>query len=193
MKNIISFMHVSLDGFVAGPNGEMNWIKVDEEIFDQVGRRVSESDTALYGRVTYEMMENYWPAAGEAPDASKHDREHSAWYNQAKKIVLSHTLKGAVLKNTTIISDHLSDNLRNLQQTEDGGGKEILLFGSPSATHSLMQLDLIDGYWLFVNPIILGKGIPLFSGIKDKINLRLLSTQEFSCGVTALDYLVDRK
>ena len=60
-------MHISLDGFVAGPNGEMNWIKVDEEIFDHVGKRISESDTALYGRVTYQMMENYWPTAGDKP------------------------------------------------------------------------------------------------------------------------------
>jgi dihydrofolate reductase len=67
MKKIISFMHISLDGFVAGPNGEMNWIKVDEEIFDHVGKRISEGDTALYGRITYQMMENYWPAAGDKP------------------------------------------------------------------------------------------------------------------------------
>ena len=76
MRKIISFMHVSLDGFVAGPNGEMNWIKVDEEIFDYVGKRIGESDTALYGRVTYDMMEGYWPTAGDGPDASKHDIEH---------------------------------------------------------------------------------------------------------------------
>src|SRR5476651_118507 len=65
MRKVISFMHISLDGFVAGPNGEMNWIKVDEEIFDYVGKRISETDTALYGRVTYQMMENYWPTAEE--------------------------------------------------------------------------------------------------------------------------------
>jgi len=83
MRTIISFMHISLDGFVAGPNGEMNWIKVDEEIFDHIGKRISESDTALYGRATYEMMENYWPAAGDEPGASKHDIEHSKWYKKS--------------------------------------------------------------------------------------------------------------
>ena len=59
MRKIISFMHISLDGFVAGLNGEMDWIKVDEEIFDYVGKRISEGDIALYRRVTYQMMENY--------------------------------------------------------------------------------------------------------------------------------------
>src|SRR6478752_4593165 len=108
MRKIISFMHISLDGFVAGSNGEMNWIKVDEEIFDHVGKRIDQSDTALYGRVTYDMMQSYWPTAGDEPDASKHDIEHSSWYNQAHKIVLSKTLKAADLVNTTIISNNLA-------------------------------------------------------------------------------------
>src|SRR5690349_7313943 len=93
MRSLIFFMHTSLDGFVAGANGEMNWIKVDEEIFDFVGTMTEQSDTALYGRVTYEMMEGYWPKAGEQPGASKHDKEHSAWYNSVSKVVLSRTMK----------------------------------------------------------------------------------------------------
>jgi dihydrofolate reductase len=190
MRKIISFMHVSLDGFVAGPNGEMNWIKVDEEIFDYVGKRIAETDTALYGRVTYQMMESYWPTAGDGPDASKHDIEHSAWYKKAHKIVLSKTLKGEGLTNTTIISDNLVDRINELKQQP---GTEIALFGSPTATHALIQLGLIDGYWLFVNPVILGQGIPLFTDIKDKIKLKLLTTRQFTSGVTELNYMVEDK
>ena len=189
MRKIFSFMHMSLDGFVAGPHGEMNWIKVDEEIFDYVGQRIGEGDTALYGRVTYQMMENYWPTAGDKPGASKHDIEHSKWYSQVHKVVLSKTMKDVDLANTTIISDNLSDRINELKQLE---GKDILLFGSPTATHSLIQQDLIDGYWLFVNPIILGQGIPLFVDIKDKIKLKLLTTRRFTCGVTELNYIVER-
>ena len=189
MRKIISFMHISLDGFVAGPNGEMNWIKVDEEIFDHVGKRIGEGDTALYGRVTYQMMENYWPTAGDEPTASKHDIEHSKWYNKVHKVVLSRTLKETGLNNTTIISDNLSESMNEIKHQ---GSKDILLFGSPTATHSLIQLNLIDGYWLFVNPIVLGRGIPLFTDIKDKIKLKLLNTRRFTSGVTELDYIVDR-
>jgi dihydrofolate reductase len=189
MRKIISFMHISLDGFVAGPNGEMNWIKVDEEIFDHVGKRISETDTALYGRVTYEMMEGYWPAAGDQPHASKHDKDHSQWYKKAHKLVLSKTLKDADLTNTTIISDNLTERINAIKGQ---AGKEILLFGSPTATHSLMQENLIDGYWLFVNPIILGQGIPLFIGSKDKTGLKLLTTRPFTSGVTELNYIVDK-
>lgn len=182
-------MHISLDGFVAGPKGEMDWIKVDEEIFDHVGKRISETDTALYGRRTYQMMENYWPNAADQPNASQHDIEHSKWYKNAHKVVLSKTMKDPDLNNTTLISDNVSQSLNNIKQTP---GSEILLFGSPTATHFLIQEDLIDGYWLFVNPIILGEGIPLFTDIKNKIKLNLLSTRPFACGVTELSYVVER-
>lgn len=183
-------MHISLDGFVAGPNGEMNWIKIDEEIFDHVGKRISEGDTALYGRVTYEMMENYWPAAGNKPTATRHDIEHSKWYNKVHKVVLSKTMNSEGLVNTELISDNILDKINAIKQQP---GNDILLFGSPTATHTLIQLNLIDGYWLFVNPIILGQGIPLFVDIKDKIKLKLLTTRQFTCGVTELDYIVDKQ
>jgi dihydrofolate reductase len=193
MRKIISFMHISLDGFVAGLNGEMDWIKVDEELFDYVGKRISEGDTALYGRATYQMMENYWPTAADKPTATKHDIEHSKWYSKVHKVVLSKTMKEAGLTNTKIISDNLSDRINEIKQSRNGGSEDILLFGSPTATHSLIQMNLIDGYWLFVNPIILGQGIPLFVDIKDKIKLKLLTTtRQFTSGVTELNYAVDR-
>lgn len=181
-------MHMSLDGFVAGLNGEMDWIKVDAEIFDFVGQRIGNGDTALYGRVTYQMMENYWPTAASKPMATKHDIEHSKWYSKVNKVVLSKTMKDTGLNNTKIISDNLVDRLREIKEP---AGEDILLFGSPTATHSLMQLDLIDGYWLFVNPIILGRGIPLFKDINEKIRLNLLTSRRFSCGVTELNYFVN--
>lgn len=183
-------MHISLDGFVAGPNGEMDWIKINEEIFDHVGKRISEGDTALYGRVTFQMMENYWPTAAEKPNATKHDIEHSKWYSTVHKVVLSKTMQDGNSPNRTIIGDNLLEKINELKQRE---GKDILLFGSPTATHALIQLNLIDGYWLFVNPVILGKGIPLFVDIKEKIKLTLLTTRQFNCGVTELNYIVEGK
>ena len=182
-------MHISLDGFVAGPNGEMDWIKVDEEIFSHVGKRIGEGDTSLYGRKTYEMMEGYWPTAADKPNASQHDIQHSAWYAKVHKLVLSTTLKETDRVNTTVINSNLADRINEIRQQ---GNKEILLFGSPTATHALMQQGLIDGYWLFVNPVILGKGIPLFEHINEKIKLTLLGTRHFSSGVVELNYTVNR-
>ena len=179
-------MHISLDGFVAGPKGEMDWIKIDEEVFDYVGKRISKGDSALYGRITYEMMENYWPNAGDKPNATKHDIEHSRWYNKVKKFVLSNTMKNEGSNNTVIISN-IPEGINEIRNQE---GDEILLFGSPTTAHSLMKLKLIDGYWLFVNPVILGRGIPLFTDVKEKIDLKLLTTtRQFTCGVTELNYL----
>src|SRR6187399_3711164 len=116
MRKIISFMHISLDGFVAGPNGELSWAKVDEKIFDHVGKRISEGDTALYGRVTYQLMESYWPTAADKPNASKHDIEYSKWYSKVHKVVLSKTIKEAGLTNTKIISNNLSDRINEIKK-----------------------------------------------------------------------------
>ena len=179
------FIHTSLDGFVAGPNGEMDWINADEEIFDYAGQRTNEADTALYGRVTYQMMESYWPTAAQLPTATKHDVEHSRWYNKVAKVVLSRTLKGENLTNTLIIDGNLAAEIVKLKQE---AGKDILMFGSPTAAHSLMAEKLIDDYWLFVNPILLGRGIPLFNGVKEKSALKLVASNIFSSGVVCLHY-----
>ncbi len=116
MRTLVSFMHVSLDGFVAGPNGEMDWIKVDDEIFDYAGDRTDKSDTALYGRVTWEMMEAYWPTAADGPNPSKHAIHHSAWYKKVDKVVLSNSMKGTQLPNTIIIGDDVEHRIKALKQ-----------------------------------------------------------------------------
>ncbi len=180
-------MHSSLDGFVAKVNGEMDWITVDDEIFEFVTTMTDQADTALYGRVTYEMMEDYWPNAADRPDASKHDKEHSVWYNNVQKVVLSKTISEVGLKNTKVISDNLYENINNLKQQP---GKNILIFGSPGAFNSLLNTGLIDDYWIFVNPIILGQGIPLFKNVFDIIRLRFVESKIFMSGVNALHYSV---
>lgn len=192
MRKLISFMHISLDGFVAGPNGELNWVTINEELFGHVGKRIQKGDTALYGRVTYQMMESYWPTAGTKPGATKHDIEHSQWYTGIRKIVLSKTLQGKDLNNTKIIGDNIAEEINAVKNSSGTEVEDILVFGSPGATHALMQLGLIDGYWLFVNPVILGQGIPLFSGVQEKTKLKLLNTTQFSFGVTELNYVVER-
>lgn len=185
MGRIVLFMHVSLDGFAAGPKGEMDWIHVDQEIFDFGAERITKTNTALYGRVTFLMMESYWPTAADKPGASKHDISHAAWYKTAHKIVLSTTLNPAEHANTTVIADDFAMALRRIKRDTDG---EILLFGSPSTAHTLLAKNLIDEYWLFVNPVILGDGIPVFKGLQEKQPLKLLNTHFFSSGVVCLDY-----
>ena len=192
MRKIVSFVHVSLDGFVASTKeGEhsLGWISISEDLFRHVEQRIQRTDTALYGRVTYEMMESYWPTAADQPDASDHDRAHSRWYKSARKVVLSKTLSQDSHPDIDIISSNLSEQIGALKK---GEGSEILVFGSPSATHALMAEDLIDEYWLFVNPILLGQGIPLFKNIQDRTALKLVDSKIFPSGVVGLQYEVKR-
>jgi dihydrofolate reductase len=188
MRKIILSVHVSLDGFVAGPGGEMDWIKLDDEMFDLVGSFTNEADTALYGRVTWEMMDNYWPTAADKPNATKHDIEHSRWYNKVDKLVLSKTMRGKKADKIKFISDNVFSEINSFKQAP---GKNVMIFGSSTAAHSLMEYNLIDEYWLFVNPILLGQGIPLFANIKTRINLKPLETKVFPCGVTTLHYAIE--
>jgi dihydrofolate reductase len=188
MGKLVSFMHTSLDGFVATLKGEIDWITVDKEIFEYSGTRITHADTGLYGRVTFELMESYWPTAADNPAATKHDIDHSAWYKKVPKVVLSKTMQGENLVNTTIISDNLSASINKMKQ---GTEKEIVMFGSPGATQSLMSENLVDEIWMFINPILLGEGIPFFKNSKEKTKLKLLESHAFTNGVVCVHYEIN--
>ena len=185
MGRIIAFMHVSLDGFVAGPNGEMNWIQTPPEMFEFTGQRINRSDTALYGRKTFQMMEGYWPVADQQPNATRHDIEHAHWYRQVRKVVVSKSMGASENASVRVIGGDLSREVEEVKHSTD---HEILMFGSPTATHALMAQNLIDGYWLFINPVLLGQGIPLFKDIRTITELRLLDSTKLDSGVVALNY-----
>ncbi len=185
MKKLVLLMHTSLDGFACGPNGEMDWIKVDDEMFDFLGKMIDEADTALYGRPTYDIMQQYWPAAGDQPGASKHDKQHSLWYNRVQKVVISRSLKESKPDKTKIISENIPGEIMNLKKE---AGKSIMMIGSPSISQLLTQHKLIDEYWINVNPVILGSGKPLFKDVKEKLNLELVTTKTFVSGVVGLHF-----
>jgi len=167
----------------------MNWITVDAEIFDYTATLTDNADTYLMGRATYQMMEAYWPKAGEQPNASKHDIEHSKWYNNVHKVVISKSLHEQSLPNTTIVGKNLEQEVLELKKLP---GKDIIMFGSPTAAHYLMKHDLIDEYGLFVNPVLLGHGIPMFHDIDGILNLKPSSRRAFSSGVICLRYQRNR-
>jgi len=178
-------MHVSLDGFVAGPNGEIDWIFLDDEMVEDVHDLVSKADTALFGRVTYHIMEDYWPTAANRPGATKHDREHSSWLSLASKIVFSRTLKKVNWHYTRIVNGPVSEEIAELKKQP---GKNLILFASPGLASTFMNLNLIDEYWFNVNPILLGEGIPLFKNLSDMRTLKLLDSKTYKQGVVNLHY-----
>jgi dihydrofolate reductase len=185
MAKLISSILVTLDGFAAGPKGELDMFPVGEEFFELSEQLTQQAEAALYGKGTYQIMSSYWPNAGSQPDASKHDKQHSEWYNRVDKYVLSTTLKEVTDPKTKIISTNVVEEINKLKQQKQ---KAIQIFGSPGAVRSLMQLNLIDEYWIFTAPILIGKGLPLFTGIKQRVKLKLLSTKAFASGITASHY-----
>ncbi|MFN8453196.1 MAG: dihydrofolate reductase family protein [Anaerolineae bacterium] len=190
MRKVVVFMHISLDGFAAGPNGELDWISYNEELERYAEEVVSTVGSPLYGRVTYHMMESYWPTVLTDPAASKHALEHAQWVENVPKIVFSKTLDQVEWNNTRLIKNNIAEEVAKLKQQP---GKDLVIFGSPGLTHTFMRLGLIDEYRLTVNPVILGRGIPLFKNINDRIDLKLLETKTFQSGVIGLHYQSDKK
>jgi dihydrofolate reductase len=185
MRNVILLMHVSLDGFVARPNGDLDWIRFDDQLADDVAALTATADTALFGRVTYQMMAGYWPTAAESPTATQHDIDHARWVNHAPKIVFSRTLDHVDWANSRIVRDDIPEEIARLKQQP---GKHLLMIGSTATAQAFMRLGLIDEYRINVNPVVLGSGVPLFAGLQNTIDLQLLHAKPYASGVVGLHY-----
>jgi dihydrofolate reductase len=189
MRNIISLAHISLDGFMAGPGGNMDFVVFNDELADHTYPLIGSVDLAVYGRVTYELMEGYWPTAGDAPDASAHTKSHARWYKGVKKIVASRTLATSKDSNVRVVGDDVVGALRAEKQTAGG---DIMIFGSPTLTRALAAAGLVDEWRLSLQPVILGDGLPLFGKREERTRLELRSSKTFGSGVIAVHYLTKR-
>lgn len=185
MRKIIFLMHVSLDGYVAGPNGEMDFILYDEELEKYSHDLHEQTDTAIYGRVTYEMMQGYWLTVFDNPESTEGDLNHGKWYRDATKIVISGSMQSSDQPNTIIIGDNIAEKINRMKQE---AGKDMWLLGSPSAAQTFMELDLIDEYRLNVNPVLLGGGKPLYGVLDARLPLKLIEARAFKSGVVGLRY-----
>ncbi|MGH2479865.1 MAG: dihydrofolate reductase family protein, partial [Ktedonobacteraceae bacterium] len=165
--------------------GELEWAIVDEELNPYVDALFKKVDMALFGRVCYLGMQSYWPTVLTDPEATPRDRAHARWIEDIPKIAFSRTLSSADWKNSRLIKDQIPEEIAALKREP---GRDLMIFGSPTLTHSFMRLGLIDEYRLFLNPIVLGGGIPLFQDIKDWTKLKLLETKTFQAGVVGLHY-----
>jgi dihydrofolate reductase len=173
---------MSLDGFMAGPGGELDWFVVNDEFFEYSKDLLNNVDAILFGRVTYQGMASYWPTA-TVNDSILADR-----MNNLPKIVFSKTLDSAEWgkwNNATVVKDNIADEIVKLKQQP---GKDLVIFGSQSIVATLTQLGLIDEYQIIVNPVVLGRGKPFFEGVAKQIKLHLLWTKNFSTGVVVLAY-----
>ncbi|HLE34227.1 MAG TPA: dihydrofolate reductase family protein [Bacteroidota bacterium] len=183
MRKVMYAMSVSLDGYIEAANGDLSWSFPDEELHKHFNERESMIDTYLYGRRLYENMTAYWPTADENPSAPQHEIEYARIWKSKPKVVFSKTLDH-VEWNSTLIRDNIADEVNRLKSQS---GKDMSVGGAELAS-TFMQLGLIDEFWLYVHPIILGRGKPMFQQLDDKITIVLIETHTFSSGVVLIRY-----
>jgi dihydrofolate reductase len=184
MRKLIAAINMTLDGFC-----DHTAMIVDEEIHQHYNNLLSNADTLIYGRITYQLMESYWPSVVKNPTGNKPMDEFAVLIDNISKIVFSRTLKNVDWKNTKLKREIIKEEVLELKQQ---AGKNILA-GSPGLITALAQLDLIDEYQLGVQPTVLGSGLPLFKNIRDRIDLKLINTKTFACGAITLYYEPKKK
>ena len=182
MRKIIVSNLISIDGYFESLDHDLSWFVTGDEFFDYAVQQLSEADTLLFGRATYQQMAAYWPNAETPNEALATIKEKM---NSLEKIVFSKTLKKADWNNSRIIEEHIGDAITKLKQQP---GKDILIFGSGTIVSELTQLKLIDEYRLIINPVILGNGNPLFKSLNERINLKLTDVVKLTSGSVVLYY-----
>ena len=185
MRKVVVFCHLSLDGIAAVQSGSLDWVSYDKELEKWGEPIVAKTDTALYGRFTYELMEKYWRTASANPKATKHELKHARWIEKVEKIVFSKSPMIPDWNNTRVMSKNVKEEILKLKQKS---GKNITIFGSPTLANSLIQLGLVDEYCLSVNPIVLGVGKFLFKEVKGAIKLKLVAEKTLKSGAVTLHY-----
>lgn len=187
MRNVILAMQMSLDGFVGKPNGEMDWVTFSEEMDNtMLPEMIERADTCLIGRNLYQGFASYWPTAPQTnPNITKGEILFSKWIDQANKVVFSTTLDNAEWNNSRLVRGDLAAEVVRLKQQP---GEDIVTFGGVHLAQELVRLGLIDEYQLMLNPILLGKGLPLFTDGIAQQKLKLVSCSSYN-GAVALRYV----
>jgi dihydrofolate reductase len=195
MRRIVAFNNVTVDGYFTAADGNLGWVVQDEQLGKSAAAGMADSDTILFGRRTYEMFEAFWPTALSYPDAmnphaasplSAEQRAMGHWINDANKIVFSTTRNNVSWRNSRLF--HELDP-RKIEALKNEPGKAMMIFGSGSIVSQLTQHGLIDEYMFFVNPILLGEGRPLVSGLSASRGLELMEARTYPSGCVMLRYV----
>ncbi|MBK5266030.1 MAG: dihydrofolate reductase [Acidimicrobiia bacterium] len=183
MRKIILMMSISVDGFFEGPNRELDWQLVDDELHSHFNKQLSTMGAFLSGRVTHELMAGFWPTADQDPASTGPMAEFAGIWREMPKLVYSRTL-ATVDWNATLVREVVPDEVRSLKSTPGGD----LALGGADLAASFMAHDLIDEYWLYVHPVVIGQGRPLFPNVDRKMPLHLAETSTFNNGVVLHKY-----
>lgn len=191
MRKLFLHMFVTLDGFIEGPNGELDFMAADDEIEEYINRMLGALDQMVFGRKAFELLAQYWPDAEQNPlaaaDPARPERhiEAARMMNAKEKIVFSKTLKSTDWANSTIVADDAAEAVGNLKRQP---GRDIALFAGANIARSFHGLSLIDEYRLLVHPLILGAGKRLFANGGMRRSLTLSGSRQFGCGAVLLTY-----
>ncbi|WP_280441606.1 dihydrofolate reductase family protein [Nocardia brasiliensis] len=184
MGNVTLWMQMSVDGFAEGPDQEIHWPVVDEELCESFLDELRAADLFLYGRRTFEIMAAFWPTADADPAISPFYVEFARCWKTTPKVVFSRTLRSAGW-NTRIVGKSLVAEIEALRAKSDCN---MVLFGGVETAAIFMKHDLIDEYRLFVHPVLLGGGVPLFPAAVDTSGLHLLDIVTFDSAVVQMHY-----
>ena len=187
MRKLIATMNMSLDGFC---NHEA--MDADDEIHEHYNDLLRNAHSLIYGRITYQLMESYWPSVVKEPTGNKSMDDFATLIDNVSKIVYSRTLENVTWKNSTLKREISKEEILELKQSRNGGSGNIFV-GSPGLIVALANLDLIDEFQLGVQPIVLGSGLALFKNIREKIDLDLIKTKTYGCGAVFLYYETVKK
>ena len=185
MRKIILMMSVSLDGFFEGPEHELDWQLIDDEIHTHFNDELGAMSVFLDGRVTYELMAGYWPTADEDPSSTRPMKDFAKIWREMPKIVFSRTMEDAGW-NTTIEREV---NVEEIKRLKGQPGGDMVIGGAHLAATFLRE-NLIDEHRIYVHPVVIGEGTPLFPPAETRIALRLEETHTFASGVVLLRYSV---
>lgn len=181
MRKLIATMNMTLDGFC-----DHTAMNADDEIHEHYNDLMKTAGVLLYGRITYQLMESYWPLVVENPTGNKPTDEFAVLMNSVPKVVFSHTLSGVEWKTARLAKQGFEEEIRTLKAQP---GKDIFI-GSPSLIVQAANLNLVDEFQISVHPAVVGKGLSLFKNIQNRIDLKLIKTKTFKCGAITLYYEV---
>jgi dihydrofolate reductase len=188
MRKVVALENVTLDGFAASNEGmglEWTFRGMDSDVFQFSHEAYGDADTAMYGRRTYLGMQEVWTSVPDNTASSQGELDHARWVEAVDKIVFPTTMESALWSNSRLIKDNVAEEVDSLKR---GPGGALVIFGSPTLVHSFISLGLVDEYRIFVHPVVLGSGTPLFPDIKETMNLDLVDSRVFRTGVTYLRY-----
>jgi dihydrofolate reductase len=191
MRKIKLQMQLSLDSFVCGPQGQMDWLVWDwDDVLKTYAANLTNSaDTFLLGRATGEGMAVYWPTVASNPESKEEDRWMADKLNNLPKVVFSKTVTHINWTNVRVATDIMQE----VRELKNESGKDIIIYGGAGIVSSFIRENLIDEYHLFINPVIIGKGKTIFRNIRQKANLKLIHTTESTTGIVILCYVPEKE